>query len=147
MSVLNVLTYPDPVLKLIAATVDNFDERLLKLIQDMYDTLEVNRGVGLAAPQVGILEKIVVIKYEKRKLALINPEIVSREGTIVDIERCLSCPGQAVEMTRSEKITIKAKNKSGKEITLKEKGYIARIMQHEIDHLSGKLIADQNRGF
>ena len=142
--VLDVLVVPDPILKQKASTVVTFDAGLGKFIDDMYDTMVEYHGIGLAAPQVGILQRVVVIWYHNRKMALINPEILTEQGTLISDEGCLSLPHIRLEVKRSDKITLKAQNKKGKWIQLKEKGIISRVIQHELDHLDGILITDRH---
>lgn len=143
MSILSVLTFPNPILKQKSVDIINFDKQLDQLIEDMFETMDHYNGVGLAAPQIGVLQNLVVIGYQKRRFALINPVIISAEDSSIDEEGCLSCPELTRVIERSDKIVVSATNKKGKKITLKEKGFIARIIQHEIDHLSGILIVEK----
>ena len=143
MSVLQVLIHPDPLLIQPTQTVTHFNHDLEALIQDMFDTMKHYNGIGLAAPQVGILEKVIVLQFENRKMALINPEITAQSGVAVAEEGCLSLPNTLVKVERAETITVKAQTPQGKLIERQEKDWIARIIQHEIDHLNGILIIDK----
>jgi peptide deformylase len=143
MSLLEVIIQPNPILRQKCADVEKFDKDLEKLILDMYETMIENKGVGLAAPQIGVLKNLLVITFEERNLTLINPKIISAEGTTYDDESCLSCPDFSIHLERKDKLTIEAKNKKGKPITIKVKGFLARIVQHEMDHLNGILIIDK----
>jgi len=143
MSVLNIITHPNPLLKQVCSDITKIDNRITKLIDDMFDTMAYYNGVGLAAPQIGVLENIFVARYNNRSVALLNPTITQKEGSSWDDEGCLSIPGILRSVERAQKVTIQATNKNGKSITLKEKGFFARILQHEIDHLNGILILDK----
>ncbi|MFC1617108.1 peptide deformylase, partial [Candidatus Margulisiibacteriota bacterium] len=123
--------------------VVNFDSSLQKLVQDMYETMAVNDGIGLAAVQVGILKNIIIASYQGKKITLINPKIEDSVGQITDEEGCLSCPHKMVKVERAEKIKVKGLNKNGQEITIEAAGFMARIIQHEIDHLDGVLILEK----
>lgn len=152
MAVKEIVTIPDPVLRRKAHKVTNFDKDLQNFISDMVDTLRDAPGVGLAAPQVGVSERIVVVEYgddedesvPKKLYALVNPEIVQvSEETETALEACLSIPGLVGEVERFSKITIKGQNKSGKPVKIKVEGWLARIFQHEIDHLDAVLYTDR----
>jgi len=143
MTILPIVIHPDPRLRNPTEMVTAFDEGLFKLILDMLETMHDNRGVGLAAPQVAVSKKVIVVSYKRREFALINPEIVSASGREEGEEGCLSIVGQRVMVNRFTRIEVVAQTPSGKSIRLKEKGYIARILQHEIDHLNGILIIDK----
>ena len=142
MSVLEVLTHPNPILRQVCQAVENFGPELSKQIEDMFDTMKTNNGVGLAASQVGILQRILVLNYKKRQLILVNPQILSKKKKSEIEEGCLSLPGILVLVPRAKTIVVKAQNEKGEIITLKETGMIATIIQHEIDHLDGILIID-----
>ncbi len=143
MAVLPVLIYPDPILRQQSVAVTLFDDALDTLIQDMLATMHAHKGVGLAAPQVGILQQVIVMEFEGKKMALINPEIIPMKGTTVEEEGCLSLPDTRVIIERADKIIVKAQNKKGQVIQIREKGYFSRIIQHETDHLKGILIIDK----
>jgi peptide deformylase len=144
MAVLEILTYPHPVLRQKALPVINFDNDLETLVENMFDTVDYFKGVALAAPQIGILERILVVNYKKKKKILVNPEIIEEEGELVDMEGCLSLPGAGIYVPRAKKIKVEAYNLSGEKIVIKEKGWMARIIQHEFDHLNGMLIIDRD---
>jgi len=143
--VLKILKYGEPVLEQPAAKVSQFDNSdLQQLIEDMFETMYAAKGVGLAAPQVGISQRVTVIDIsvgedETKKLVLINPEIVTREGTQVGEEGCLSIPGFREPVTRANKVKVKAHNHKGEQIEVAGEELLARALQHEIDHLNGKL--------
>ena len=143
MSVLQVITVPNPLLKQVTVDVNTFDEKLQQLVFDMFETMAHYQGVGLAAPQVGILQSLVVIMFEKKELILINPEIIFTDGQCVDEEGCLSIPGLRRQVERAENIIVNAFDVVGNPIQIKEEGFMARILLHEIDHLRGILITDK----
>ncbi len=123
--------------------VDKFDERLEMLLDDMWDTLHKANGMGLAAPQVGILKRIAVIESEDEHYELINPTITYAEGTLLDREACLSVPNLMGEVERPETIKVVALDRYGKEKKYNISGYLARCFCHEIDHLDGILYTDK----
>jgi peptide deformylase len=143
--VLKILKYGEPVLERSSGEITDFDTPdLNQLIEDMFETMYAAKGVGLAAPQVGISKRLTVIDIsvgedETKKLVLINPEIVTREGAQVGEEGCLSIPGFREPVTRAQKVTIKAFNQKGEPLELAGEELLARAFQHEIDHLNGKL--------
>ena len=152
MAVREIVKYPAPSLRLKAKPVQVFDKTLQTLIDDMYETMRDAPGVGLAAPQIGESLRVVVVEYtdderedaRPKKYVLVNPEIVREsEETVTDLEGCLSVPGLAGEVERFEAVTVQAKNRFGKPIKLKASGWLARIFQHEIDHLNGVLYIDR----
>jgi peptide deformylase len=156
MAILPIVFTPDPVLRRKARKITTFDKDLQTLIDNMVETLRDAPGVGLAAPQVGVSERLIVVEYPekesdedkedapKRLFVLINPEIVeSSEETVEGVEACLSIPRMAGEVERHQKITIRGLNRHGKPVKLKVRGWLARIFQHEIDHLEGVLFTDR----
>lgn len=152
MAIRKIVFTPDPVLRRKAHKVTKFDKELQTLIDDMIDTLRDAPGVGLAAPQVGISERIVVIEYgddedenaPKKLFVLINPEILeSSEEKVNGVEACLSIPQLAGEVERHHSLVVRAYNRQGKAVKIKVKGWLARIFQHEIDHLDGVLYTDR----
>ena len=152
MAVLEIVKFPDPGLRLKAKTVQTFDKSLQKLIDDMFETLRAAPGVGLAAPQIGQSLRLVVVEYadeeqenaKPKKYVLINPEIVkTSHETVMATEACLSLPNLAGDVERHESITVKAKNRYGKPMKITVRGWLARIFQHEIDHLNGVLYIDR----
>ena len=143
MAVYPVLTYPDPILRQVAAPVTVFDDALAAFVADMFETMDHKRGIGLAAPQVGRLDRIMVIGYKKRRFVLINPVIRSfgSKKTVLE-EGCLSLPRVLVDVIRPNSLVVDAYDVSGEPIQLKEKGMVAKVIQHELDHLNGVLIID-----
>lgn len=135
----------EDVLRKNSRTVEVFDDKLKTLIDDMIDTMYDAQGVGLAAPQVGILKRVVVIDIgEEDKLhVLVNPEIVHSEGSQIDEEGCLSIPGVYEKVDRPNIVKVKAQNANGEEITLDGEGFLARAICHELDHLNGTLFIDK----
>ena len=133
----------DDILRKKAKTVEKIDDRLKLLISDMIDTMYHEDGVGLAAPQVGILKRIVVIDVGDGIHVLINPEFVSQSGEDIDFEGCLSVPGIRGKVKRPAHVVVKALDRDGREIELKADGQLARALCHEIDHLDGVLFIDK----
>jgi peptide deformylase len=144
LTVLNLRTLPDPVLRQKARRVTKIDDALQKLIDDMIDTMRAASGVGLAANQVGVLQKIVVIEIpeEEEVLVLINPEITRREGERLVEEGCLSIPGYRGELTRSLKVRARALDRDGNTMRIKAEGLLAQALEHETDHINGTLYID-----
>ncbi len=145
MSILNILIYPDARLRKIAEPVTVVDDQIRKYIDDMAETMYAAPGIGLASIQVGILKSIIVIDLstEQNDLqVLINPEVIDRQGVQIMEEGCLSFPGYFAEVKRSEWIRIRTLNLDGVEIEMEADGLLAACVQHEIDHLNGKLFAD-----
>ena len=144
MSLLHLRTIPDPVLRQKARRVSKIDDALHKLIDDMIDTMRDADGVGLAANQVGILQRVVVIEIpeEEQVRVLINPEIVRREGERVVEEGCLSIPGFRGELVRSVKVRVRALDRDGKPVRFKADGLLAQALEHETDHINGILYID-----
>lgn len=123
--------------------ITRFDSRLALILRDMADTMYEANGVGLAAPQVGILRRLVVIDVGEGLIELVNPEIIASEGECGMIEGCLSVPGRRGYVIRSEKVTLRAQDKTGKFFELPADGLLARAVQHELDHLDGVLYVDK----
>ena len=143
MAVLPIRIAPDPVLRQKAKRIRNIDGSVNKLIGDMIDTLHEAAGVGLAAPQVGVPLRVIVIRLpEQEAFALINPQIVRRKGERVVNEGCLSVPGYVGEIKRSEAVTVKGRDPEGKEIRMKAEELLAQALEHEIDHINGILYID-----
>ncbi len=132
----------DEVLRKKCKTVDNFDEKLGILLDDMAETMYKANGVGLAAPQVGILRRVVVVDVGEGLLELVNPEIVKSKGTQRGVEGCLSCPNEWGYVVRPNEIIVKGQDRTGKHIQLKLKEFFARAVCHELDHLDGQLFID-----
>ena len=146
MAIRNIRTYGDEILTKRAKEVEEIDERTKELIEDMIETLHKNNGVGLAAPQVGVLKRIIVIDiYEEGTdvFVLINPEIVKTKGEQTVEEGCLSFPNQFAKIVRPAEVTVKALDKDGKKVKLVGKDLLAQVLSHEIDHLNGELFIDK----
>ncbi len=152
MALRQIVFNPDPVLRRKARKVTEFSKDFQTLVDDMVETLREAPGVGLAAPQVGISDRLIVVEYgdeedeeaPKKLYVVANPEIIkTSEETVDGIEACLSIPGLAGNVMRAEAITIKGVNRRGQPIRIKADGWLARIFQHEIDHLDGVLFTDR----
>lgn len=143
MALRNIRTYGDEVLRKKSRKVETINSRIITLLKDMLETMYEAEGVGLAAPQVGILKRLVVIDVGEGPLFLINPEVLEAEGKVVDTEGCLSIPGKQYEVERPEKVVVKALNEKGEEVTIHGDGLLARALCHEIDHLDGVLFIDK----
>ena len=133
----------DDILRKRARRVDKFDRRLHQLLDDMADTMYEADGVGLAAPQVGVLKRCVVIDVGEGLIELVNPEVLVAEGEVVDVEGCLSVPGRRATVARPEKVRVHAQDRDGNHIELEGEGLLARCLCHEIDHLDGVLYVDK----
>ena len=142
MTSLFIRTYGDNVLIKKASPVSKITSETRELVSQMTEIMYENKGVGLAAPQVGISERIVVVDIGEGPLALINPEIISKEGQEVGDEGCLSLPEITVEVKRAQKVIVNGLNTDGESIKVKAVNLMARALQHEIDHLNGTLIID-----
>ena len=141
---LEVKTFGDPVLKTRAAKVKEFDDALLRLTEDMLVTMHEREGVGLAANQVGRLRRVLVAAIEEDEYVVVNPVIeASSEETEVLAEGCLSIPGIQVEVERPVAVTITGQDTAGEDLRLEADGLLARVFQHEVDHLDGVLILDR----
>lgn len=143
MALREVRTRGDEILYKKCKVVKNFDEKLHILLDDMYETMQSHEGVGLAAPQVGILKRAVVIDVGEGKIELINPEIIEESGEQTDSEGCLSVPGVYGEVTRPIKVTVQAQDRYGKKFKLTGENLLARAICHETEHLDGKLFLDK----
>ena len=142
MRILDIRVLGDPVLRKETEIVDVVTDDIRTLISDMFDTMYAAEGIGIAAPQVGRTERVTVMDVEGRKLALINPEIVDKEGSARGEEGCLSIPDVFGEVDRAKVVTVRALDESGNEIEVEGAELLARCLQHEIDHLHGKLFVD-----
>ncbi|MEA2682666.1 MAG: peptide deformylase [Chloroflexota bacterium] len=123
--------------------VPKIDASVQRLIDDMVDTMRDAPGIGLAAPQVGVLLRVIVCEVDENLHCLVNPEIIRAEGEQVGNEGCLSIPGYIGEVKRFDRVTVKAKNRAGKDVRIKAEGLLARCLQHEIDHVDGILFTDR----
>lgn len=142
MSLLKIRKYPDPILRQKCQPIKKITDEIKKFIDDMLETMHKNQGIGLAAPQVGVKKRIIVVDVGKGPLALINPKITKKEGKEVLEEGCLSFPGVFIPIKRASEIVVESLNKDGKKITINADHLAARVLQHEIDHLNGILIID-----
>lgn len=152
MTVRNIVTFPETVLRQEAKTVDVFDDDLQRLIDDMIETMREAPGVGLAAPQIGISKRIIVVEFgnehdetiPKQLYVMVNPEITTQSDELISgIEGCLSVPGLVGEVARAEVVTVQGQNRDGKKVKIRAQGWLARIFQHEIDHIHGVLYTDR----
>lgn len=145
MALLSVLQYPDPKLRTKAVPITTFDDELNRIVADMFETLYEQNGVGLAATQVDIHRRLIVIDVSdsrKEPLCVINPEIIHREGIQYEYEGCLSFPGVYDRVERSAKIRLRAQDQQGKTFEIDADGLLAVCLQHEMDHLEGVLYID-----
>ncbi|MBK5240722.1 peptide deformylase [Clostridium sp.] len=143
MAIRTIRIYGDDILRKKSKIVDEISPRILLLIKDMKETMYNSKGVGLAAPQVGILKRIAVIDVGDGPIVIINPEISEMIGSQIDSEGCLSIPGKQENVERPLNVTVKALNEEGKEIVIRGEGLLARALCHEIDHLDGILFIDK----
>ncbi|WP_416722989.1 peptide deformylase [Bacillus stercoris] len=145
MAVKKVVTHPAKVLETPTESVTVFDKKLRKLLDDMYDTMLEMDGVGLAAPQIGILKRVAVVDIgdDRGRIDLVNPEILEKSGEQTGIEGCLSFPGIYGDVTRADYVKVRAFNRQGKPFTLEARGFLARAVQHEMDHLDGVLFTSK----
>lgn len=142
MAILKILVEGDPILRKKAQPIPKITKRIKDLAKDMLETMYYAKGVGLAAPQIGVSERLVVIDVGDGPHFLVNPQIINREGQQRDVEGCLSIPGRNEYVTRAEKVTVTAQNLEGKNIKIEGAGLLAVAFQHEIDHLDGILFID-----
>lgn len=133
----------DPILRKVSRVVDKIDDRIITLLDDMKETMHDAEGAGLAAPQVGVLRRVIIIDIGEGLIELINPEIIFKEGSQCGEEGCLSIPGITGEVIRPNTVKIKGLNREGKEIVLEGKELLARAFCHEVDHLNGILFIDR----
>lgn len=145
MAIRDILVFPHPNLRKKAAPVDVFDDELRTLVSDMFETMYDAPGIGLAATQIDVHQRVIVIDVSEDKsepMVFINPELLEEEGKNVHEEGCLSVPGFYESVERPEKIRVKAYDEHGKEYELEAEGLLATCVQHEIDHLNGKVFVD-----
>jgi peptide deformylase len=143
-----ILIWPDPKLREQSKPVEKVDDEIRQLVDDMFETMRASNGVGLAAPQVGVSKRVVVIDVSARQeeikpLVLINPKITRTEGERVYEEGCLSVPGEAEEVVRADKVWVTALDRDGREFSLEADQLLAIAVQHELDHLDGTLFVDR----
>lgn len=149
MSVLPIVKYPNEILEVECGKVLTFDRKLSKLMKDMYDTMLEADGVGLAAPQVGVPKQIAIVDIgdESGLIELINPVILEQRGEQIGPEGCLSFPDLFGEVTRADYVKVRAQNRRGKTFIIEANGFLARAIQHEIDHLHGVLFTTKVNRF
>ena len=143
MALRNIRQLGDDILRKKCRPVENIDDKIVQLLDDMAETMYKADGVGIAAPQVGILKRLVCIDVGDGLLELINPEIVSCEGSEKDVEGCLSVPGRYGYVVRPQKVTVTALNRYGEKITINGEGMLKKALCHEIDHLDGIVFVDK----
>jgi peptide deformylase len=143
VAILEIITRDNPRLRLKAKRIPKVDESVRRLMDDMVETMLDAPGVGLAATQVDVQLRVIVMKVDNQLYTLANPEMVRSSGEQVGYEGCLSVPGYIGEVARAERVTIKALNRNGREVRIKGEGLLARAIQHEIDHLDGILFVDR----
>jgi peptide deformylase len=143
LAIYNVLKDGDDLLRRKARPVTTITPNIIKLLDNMKDTMYYYQGVGLAAPQIGVSKRVIVLDIGEGLIEVINPEIVESEGLEQDTEGCLSVPGVAGEVSRYTCVTVKGLNRLGEEVCHQVNGFLARVFQHEIDHLEGVLFTDK----
>ena len=143
MAIRQIRFEDDEILRKKSREIDRIDERIVELAKDLIDTMREEDGVGLAAPQVGVLKRIVVVDIGDGPITLINPQIVNEEGEDVDEEGCLSVPGKSGKVVRPKKVTVKYTDLDGEDKTVEGEDLLARAFCHEIDHLEGILYTDK----
>jgi len=144
MAIRLIVKAPDPVLRERAKEVTKFNNSLHKLLNDMAETMYDAEGVGLAAPQIAILKRVIVVDVgdENGLIEMVNPELVEQEGEQLGPEGCLSIPGQSGDVRRAQRIKVKGQDRDGKPFEIEATDFLARAFQHEIDHLNGVLFTD-----
>lgn len=143
MSLKEIIIYPDPVIRKKSEFVEEVNGEIKQLIEDMEETMYASRGVGLAAVQIGVLKRVIVVNIGEGLIAMVNPEILENDGEVQMEEGCLCLPGVLIDVKRSEKVKVKGLNEKGEEIVVDAEGLLARAFQHEVDHLNGVLIIDK----
>lgn len=145
MAILEIIKHPNPILEQKCETVTKFDKKLANLLDDMHETMLENDGVGIAAPQINVAQRIAIVDFNEGQepIEMINPELALFEGTDTDIEGCLSFPGIFGEVERFDHIKIKAQERDGSWYELEAEGYEARAILHEMDHLEGILFTSK----
>lgn len=143
MAIRNIIEDGDPTLRKTSRVIEKIDKRIVTLLDDMIETMYDADGVGLAAPQVGILKRIAIIDVGEGIIELINPEIIEAKGEQIDAEGCLSIPGVSGDVKRPKYVKVRALDRSGKTIEIEGTDLLARALCHEIDHLEGILFTDK----
>lgn len=142
MAIRKIVLVPDPILKEKAKAVTKFNPRLHKLLDDMADTMYDAPGVGLAAPQVGISKRVIVLDGGEGLIEVVNPVLEEMEGEQLGPEGCLSIPGLQGDVRRAERVRVRGQDRNGQPFEMVAEGYLARIFQHEVDHLNGVLFTE-----
>ncbi|MDD2619922.1 MAG: peptide deformylase [Syntrophomonadaceae bacterium] len=142
MSVYQVVTLPDPILRAKALPIQKINDGVIRVLDNMRDTMYAFDGVGLAAPQIGVSKRIVVIDTGENYIEIINPEIICKEGLMTGSEGCLSVPGIVGRVNRAKKVIVKGIDRQGQELNIEGVDLLAKALQHEIDHLDGILFID-----
>lgn len=143
MAVYQIVLHPDPLLREKAQEVKKITPNIWKLLDNMADTMYAAPGVGLAAPQIGVLKRVIVVDVGEGLIELINPEIVTAQGREIGPEGCLSIPGTQGEVPRAAAVVVRGLDRHGRTKEIKAEGFLARALQHEIDHLDGVLFIDK----
>lgn len=143
MAVYNIVKIGDPVLRERAKEVKKITPNVIRLLENMAHTMYDAQGVGLAAPQIGVSKRVVVIDVGEGLIELINPEVEEATGQEIDLEGCLSIPGMRGEVKRAAQVVVRALNRKGEPVQIQGSGLLARALQHEIDHLDGVLFIDK----
>ncbi|MBU1026778.1 MAG: peptide deformylase [Candidatus Margulisbacteria bacterium] len=139
----NIVKFPNPVLKKKAKAVKKVTPKIIKLIDDMVETMHAAPGIGLAAPQVGVSLRVIVADIGAGEIAIVNPKIVKKSGKQTFTEGCLSLPGIEAPIERAEKVAVKGLDRDGKNVCIEAEGLLATVLQHEIDHLDGYVFVDR----
>ncbi|WP_027398248.1 peptide deformylase [Anaerovorax odorimutans] len=143
MALRNIVTEGDDILRKRSREVNEINDRIIMILDDMLETMRYYNGVGIAAPQVGVLKRIFIVEVEDQLFELINPEIVEESGSYVDEEACLSVPGVIGIVDRPNYVKIKGLNRNGEEVVYEGKDFLAKAFCHEYDHLNGTLFIDK----
>lgn len=143
MAIRNIVKDGDPLLRKTSKPVLKFDDKLGELLDDMYETMIENNGVGIAAPQIGVLRRVFIVEVNNIRLECVNPEIVKVEGEDTNVEGCLSCPGKRGYVKRPAFVTLSAYDREGFPFTITATDYLGRAIMHENDHLNGILFIDK----
>ncbi|KYH32534.1 peptide deformylase [Neomoorella mulderi] len=143
MAIHQILIHPDPILREKSQPVKKITPNIWKLLDNLADTMYDAPGVGLAAPQIGVLKRVIVVDVGEGLIELVNPEIIAARGKDVGPEGCLSVPGAQGEVPRAAVVTVRGLDRHGREREIKAEGLLARALQHEIDHLDGVLFIDK----
>lgn len=145
MAVLEVLRFPDERLRTVAKDVENVDDDIRSLVSDMFETMREEKGIGLAATQINVHQRVIVMDVSENQdnpMVLINPEIIEKDGVTISEEGCLSVPNNYAKVERSETVKVRALNEQGEQYEQEADGLMAICIQHEMDHLIGKLFVD-----